>query len=221
LNPTSVVVVDDHQLVADGIAAALNAQDDITVLCIAGTCAAAIEAVSTHRPDVLLLDHNLPDGSGADIIGQVLAVKPELKVVLVTADESDDVLIRAVINGAAGVIPKGNSAATLVAAVRAVARDETIITPDALRKILPRIGKKSFRPGDDLTPRELEVLRLLVTGASTVSITAQLVVSMATTRNHIQSIMNKLGAHSRLEAVAIAVREDILSAAHSRARESR
>jgi len=213
-----VIVIDDHQLVADGIAAALNTEDDITVLCTAGTCRAAVEAVSNRPPDVLLLDQNLPDGSGTDILGEVLAISPSMKVVLVTADDTDDVLIKAVINGAAGVIPKGNSAAALVTAVRAVAHDEAIITPDALRRMMPRIGRATIRPGDSITPRELEVLQLLMTGASTASITAELVVSSATTRNHIQSIMNKLGAHSRLEAVAIAIREEILSTPRPQAR---
>lgn len=187
----------------------------MTVLSIAGTCRAAIDAVSAQHPDVLLLDQNLPDGLGVDLVAEILNLSPATKVVLVTGDDSDDVLIRAVIRGAAGVIPKGNSAAALVTAVRAVAHDEAIITPDALRRMMPQIGRTRRKLGDDLTPRELEVLRLLATGASTASITADLVVSPATTRNHIQSIMNKLGAHSRLEAVAIAVREDILPSQRS------
>lgn len=185
------------------------------MLSIAGTCRAAIDAVSAQHPDVLLLDQNLPDGLGVDLVAEILNLSPATKVVLVTGDDSDDVLIRAVIRGAAGVIPKGNSAAALVTAVRAVAHDEAIITPDALRRMMPQIGRTRRKLGDDLTPRELEVLRLLATGASTASITADLVVSPATTRNHIQSIMNKLGAHSRLEAVAIAVREDILPSQRS------
>jgi DNA-binding NarL/FixJ family response regulator len=117
------------------------------------------------------------------------------------------------------VFPKGNPTVALVTAVRAVAHDEAIITPDELRRILPRLGRKGVRPGDQITPRELEVLRLLVAGVSTASITAELVVSPATTRNHIQSIMSKLGAHSRLEAVAIAVREKILATPRPNSRE--
>jgi DNA-binding NarL/FixJ family response regulator len=215
----TVVVVDDHRLVADGIAAALNIEEDITVLQIAETCGTAIDAVSTYKPDVLLLDQSLPDGLGTDIVQEVLALSPATKVLMVTADESDDVLIRAVVCGAGGVFPKGNPTVALVTAVRAVAHDEAIITPDELRRILPRLGRNGVRPGDQITPRELEVLRLLVTGASTASITAELVVSPATTRNHIQSIMSKLGAHSRLEAVAIAVREKILATPRPNSRE--
>jgi two-component system, NarL family, nitrate/nitrite response regulator NarL len=207
----SVVIVDDHLMVADSLAATLDAQDDIKVAAVADSCASGLAAVARHRPDVLLLDQRLPDGLGTDSLAAMLQANPPMKVLLVTGGDSDDVLARAIMAGAAGVIPKGKRAANLVAAVRAVANDEAVITPDALRRLMPRLTRGASGPGDDLTAREREVLQLLVAGTSTSALAGKLFVAPATARNHIQSIMNKLGAHSRLEAVAIALRENILA----------
>ncbi|MEP6561688.1 MAG: response regulator transcription factor [Nakamurella sp.] len=207
----SVVIVDDHLMVADSLAATLGAHDDITVLAVADSCASGLAAVARHRPDVLLLDQRLPDGLGTDNLAAMLEVSPTMKVLLVTGGDADEVLARAIMAGAAGVIPKGKRAANLVAAVRAVANDEAVITPDALRRLMPRLARGTSGPGDDLTAREREVLQLLVAGTGTSALAGKLFVAPATARNHIQSIMNKLGAHSRLEAVAIALRENILA----------
>lgn len=209
--PITVVIVDDHLMLADSLAETLSANADMTVLAIAGTCATGLQAVIRHRPDVLLLDQRLPDGLGTDSIAGMLDACPRMKVLLITAGDSDEVLARAVMAGAAGVIPKGKRAIALVNAVRAVAHNEAVITPDAMRRLMPRLVHSAAGPGADLTSREREVLQLLVEGKSTAALAAELVVAPATARNHIQSIMNKLGAHSRLEAVAIAMREDILA----------
>lgn len=200
----TVVIVDDHLLVADSMAAALGASGDITVVDIAGNCAAGIAAVARHQPVVLLLDQRLPDGLGTSVLPQMLSVSPRTKVLLVTAIDSDEVLTNAIEGGAVGVITKGKRAANLVTAVRAAANDEPVITPDVLRRLMPRVGQRGRRPDDGLTGREREVLRLLIAGKSTAELAGTLFVAPATARNHIQSIMNKLGAHSRLEAVAIA-----------------
>ena len=126
-------------MVADSLATILSANEDMTVLAIAGTCASGLEAVTRYRPDVLLLDQRLPDGLGTDNLAAMLEVCPRMKVLLVTAGDTDDVLALAVLAGAAGVIPKGKRAATLVNAVRAVAHNEAVITPDALRRLIMRV----------------------------------------------------------------------------------
>jgi DNA-binding NarL/FixJ family response regulator len=210
-SPVRVVIVDDHLLVADSIAAALDAQDDLTVVEVATTCADGLAAVGRHNPDVLLLDQRLPDGLGTDVLPSLLDRCPSMKVLLVTASDSDDVLTRAIEAGAAGFIPKGERAANLVRAVRAAADDEAVITMETMRRVMGRMGRRGQRTGDDLTAREREVLQLLVDGKSTSGLADSLVVSQATARNHVQSIMRKLGAHSRLEAVAIATRQNILA----------
>ncbi len=209
--PITVVIVDDHLMVADSLATILSANEDMTVLAIAATCASGLEAVARYRPDVLLLDQRLPDGLGTDILEAMLVECPRMKVLLVTAGDTDDVLARAIMAGASGVIPKGKRASTLINAVRAVAHNEAVITPDALRRLMPQLAKTNSGIGTDLTAREREVLRLLVAGKSTAALAGELFVAPATARNHIQSIMNKLGAHSRLEAVAIALRENVVA----------
>ena len=102
------MIVDDHLLVADSIAAALNATEDIVVVDIAGNCADGLTVVARHRPDILLLDQRLPDGLGTSVLPKMLAVSPQTKVLLVTAADSDEVLTRAIEAGAAGVITKGS-----------------------------------------------------------------------------------------------------------------
>jgi len=209
----TVLIVDDHWMVAEGLAAALNSYPDIAVLGIEGTCAAGLLAATRLQPDIVLLEQRLPDGSGTDVLASFVAERPSVKVLMVTIDDSDAVLAQAVRAGAAGVISKTNRVAVLVAAIRAAARNEPVITPEALRRLLPLLTGASWRLGADLTEREREVLRMLVSGRSTSALAAGLFVAPATARNHIQSIMTKLGAHSRLEAVSIALRERILSPA--------
>ena len=158
----------------------------------------------------MLLDQRMPDGFGTDIVGKVLESSPKTKVLLVTAETGDDVLTKAIRAGASAVIPKGKQAAVVISSVRAAANDEALITPEVLRRLVPRLTG-DHESGAGITSRELEVLRLLARGKSTSAISGGLHVAPATTRNHIQSIMIKLGAHTRLEAVAIARQTNILS----------
>ena len=148
-----MVIVDDHLMVADSLATILSANEDMTVLAIAGTCASGLEAVARYQPDVLLLDQRLPDGLGTDSLEAMLAECPRMKVLLVTAGDTDDVLARAILAGAAGVIPKGKRAITLINAVRAVAHNEAVITPDALRRLdaPSRAGRQWHRRRPDGT----------------------------------------------------------------------
>ena len=207
--PTTVVIVDDHVMVAESLATTLSSYQDIVVVAIAATGAAGLGAIAMHRPDVVLLDQRLPEGLGTDLLPTIFKISPNLKVLLVTGGDSDEDLVRAITGGAMGLIPKGSRAITLVNAVRAAANDEAVITPDAMRRLMQRLTNRNAK-GADLTNREREVLKLLTTGQGTDDIAAGLCISPATARNHIQSIMIKLSAHSRLEAVAIATRDNVL-----------
>ncbi|WP_188940333.1 response regulator [Nakamurella endophytica] len=206
----TVVIVDDHRLVADAVAVTLQTSGDIAVVATAASRREAVEAVTAHHPDVVLLDQRLPDGRGTDAIGQLLAAAPRTRVLVMSGLDEDDVLLQAIEAGATGFVPKGRPATALVQAVRAAARGEAVISPDDLRRLVPRAQRDEVPPGRTLTPREREVLQLLASGMGTAELARTLVVSQATARNHIQSVLTKLGAHSRLEAVAIADRADLL-----------
>jgi two-component system response regulator DevR len=206
--PISVLVVDDHLLVADSVAAVLTATAGICVAAVTGTCAEALEAVSRLHPDVVLLDQRLPDGLGTDLLPELLAASPTTKVVLVTAESSDATLFSAVERGCAGFVRKGARVAELVRTIQGVARNQNMIGSEDLLRLLPRL-RGGHQVGDDLTPREATILQLLVNGASTDAIAEELVIALATARNHVQSVLTKLSAHSRVEAVSIALRERI------------
>jgi two-component system, NarL family, nitrate/nitrite response regulator NarL len=205
----SVYIADDHLLLADSLAAAIDAEHGMKVVGIAGTCAETLEAMSRHPPDVLLLDQRLPDGLGTDLLPQLFTVAPEIKVILVTGEASDAVLVAAIQGGCAGFFRKGARAAELMEAIRGAVENELMIDAGELRRLLPRL-RSSGRLGDDLTERERSVLRLLAGGTSTTDIAQELFIAPATARNHVQSVISKLGAHSRLEAVSIALREHII-----------
>lgn len=162
--PITVVIVDDHLLVADSIDAALGATTGIAVLDIVGSCQSGLASVARHRPDVLLLDQLLPDGLGTSILPAVLASSSQTKVLLETAVDSDEVSTRAIQAGASGVISKGDRTARLIKAVRAAANDEPVITPEALHRLMPHLARRGFRLGDDLTSRKREVLKKLYAG---------------------------------------------------------
>ncbi len=200
-------------MVAESFARTLSAEVDLTVVAVAASAADGLAAVERLQPDVLLLEQRLPDGLGTDHLAAMVAGCPQLKVLMVTADRGEELVAWAVRAGAVGVIRKTGRVSTLVDAVRAAARGESVLSRDDLRNLVPRQGSNWTKLGHDLTAREREVLSLLAAGRSTSKVAAALCVAPATARNHIQAIMTKLGAHSRLEAVSIALRENILEAA--------
>ncbi len=138
------------------------------------------------------------------------AVHPSIGVVVLTASAADHVLLAAIDAGASGFLSKTRSLAEVTAAVRAAAAGESVISPELLARLLPRFGRVKVRSADELTDREREVLALVAEGLSNAAIAERLVVSVHTVRNHIASLSAKLGAHSKLEALSIAVRQGLL-----------
>lgn len=206
----AVAVVDDHRMVVEGLVTMLSAEPDIEVIGTASTAHDALVLVRARRPDVVLMDHRLPDGDGLDVAEQLHHDVPESKVVMLTASDDEGVLLRAIEVGCAGYVTKGTNVQQLVDAVRAAAAGEALVSGDMLARLLPRLRPTARRVGADLTPREVEVLELLAAAAPTAEVASALGISIATTRNHVQRILQKLGAHSKIEAVSIAVREGIV-----------
>lgn len=210
--PIRVYVVDDHQLFASSLASALGAEPDMVVVGTSHDLAGAERSIAAARPDVVLLDHRLPDGDGVTAIGR-LTRHHRAPVVMLTASTAENVLIAAIEAGAAGFISKSRSLTDLTTAVRAAAAGEAVISPELLARLLPRLGGNGT-PTEraKLTQREIEVLELVALGLSNAAIADELVVSVHTVRNHVANLSAKLSAHSKLEAVAIGLREGIIAA---------
>jgi DNA-binding NarL/FixJ family response regulator len=209
--PIRVVVVDDHAMFAESVARALELADDIEVAAVARTCAEGVVAAATHAPNVAVVDYQLPDGDGVGLATRIRDVSPDTQVLLLTGLADSKVMVAAVEAGCAGFLTKDEAVGELVRAVRKVHAGEPHIPPAMLAELLPRLRPTFRRVGSQLTAREREVLQLLADGRSNETIAGQLVLSRHTVRNHVQSVLTKLDAHSKLEAVAIAVREGLVN----------
>lgn len=206
-----VLLVDDHEIVTSSLVWALNSQPDLAVAGVARTIAEARRMLPAAKPDVVLMDHLLPDGDGVAVIPELREIHPAQFVVL-TASSVDQVLVAAIEAGATGFVSKTRSLDELTAAIRAAAAGEAVISADLLARLLPRLrrpgGAAPHRP--ELTRRETQVLELLATGKPNAAIAEELVVSVHTVRNHVANLCAKLGAHSKLEAVSIGLREGLI-----------
>ena len=205
-----VLFVEDHQLLADALAALLGREADIEVVGVARTVAEA-KVMSKERLDVVLMDYHLPDGTGAEATRAIKARWPGARVVMVTALTDDETVLESIQAGADGYLTKDRAAEDVVNAVRAAHAGETLLPRSVIVEIARRVAAARER-GDErrivepLTPRELEVLRALTEGLSTPEICDKLFIAPNTLRTHVQNIMGKLRVHSKLEAVAFALR---------------
>lgn len=205
-----ILVVDDHVMFATSLALALDQEPGLSVLGTASTLAEARRWVATSPPDVLLIDHRLPDGYGVQALPELKRLAPQMRVVLMSAAVDDAALVHAIESGAAGFLSKSASIDELVQAIRAAAAGEVLVSPALLARLLPRLSRDRLGVGTELTPREVEVLEVLSGGLSNADIAAELGISVNTVRNHVQNILSKLSVHSKLEALAVAVREGII-----------
>lgn len=208
--PIRVLIVDDHEVLASSLAVVLDAENDLTTAGTASTLAEARQMIPALQPDVLLLDHRLPDGDGVGAIRELRGLRAGMEVVVLTASAADHVLVEAIEAGASGFLSKTRGIEEVTAAVRAAAVGESVISPEMLNRLLTRFQRGREHRGAELTDREREVLSLVAEGLSNAAIAERLVVSIHTVRNHIASLSAKLGAHSKLEALAIAVRRGLL-----------
>jgi DNA-binding NarL/FixJ family response regulator len=205
-----VLFVEDHQLLADALSALLGREPDIEVVGVAGTVADA-KAMARERLDVVLMDYHLPDGTGAEATRAIKARWPAVRVVMLTAISDDETVLESIQAGADGYMTKDRAAEDVVQAVRAAHAGEILLPRSVIVEIARRVAVARDR-GDErkmmepLTPRELEVLRALTEGLSTPDICERLFIAPNTLRTHVQNIMGKLRVHSKLEAVAFALR---------------
>ncbi|TDD82795.1 response regulator transcription factor [Actinomadura darangshiensis] len=205
-----VLIVDDHALFAEALAARLGREPDLVILPIAADGRRALALTATERPRVLVLDLTLGAESGLDVLDRVRERHPDVRVVVLTAMTELDVLVQAVRRGAVGWLGKTESADLVARVIRSAARQGGWIPPDVLGEVLRRLTQDAGGPSGDLlaglTPREREVLQCMVDGLNRAEIAERLGLSANTVRTHTQNLLAKLDMHSALEAITLAMR---------------
>lgn len=209
-----VLLVDEHRLRAEGVAPSLSAAPEVTVTAIAADGSEALQAMRRHDVDVVLLGYRLPDQSGAEVARMVRALWPATRIIMVTANDDGSVAAAAIAAGCHGLVPEDRDGEALLQAVRSVHEGLPVFDATTVVKAIPYLRRRGADPARrwHLTARESEVLVELAAGLPTAEIARVLQISPVTVRNHIQRILAKLDAHSRLEAVSIGVRAGLLPA---------
>jgi DNA-binding NarL/FixJ family response regulator len=210
-----ILLVDDHILFLEGLTNLINSQPDMAVIGGAASVRDAVEKARLLKPDLVLMDFALPDGTGLDAAREILAEQPSVMIVFLTVHEEDDRLFEAIRFGAQGYLIKNIPASQLLAYLRGLERGEPAISPRLTAHILHEFSHTSSRkepPPEgvaQLTARQREVLRELRQGASNRQIAIRLVLSEQTVKNHISRILDQLNLNSRHEAAEIARRYDL------------
>jgi DNA-binding NarL/FixJ family response regulator len=207
-----VLVVDDHDLFRAGLASILASHDAIDVVAQASGGRAGVRLAGELRPNVVLMDMQMPDLDGPAATQQILAHNPDVRVLALTVVSDEANVAAAVIAGACGYLLKDSPIDDVVDAVRAAARGITWLSPRAADALLDRIRRDYVEPGDvsgaepGLSPRELEVLQLVARGLDNTEIATALSISPRTAKNHVSSILSKLEVPNRIQAATYAVR---------------
>jgi DNA-binding NarL/FixJ family response regulator len=207
-DPIRVLIVEDHRVVAEGLASLLGCYPDLAVVAIATSVAEVNLAMGNVCPDVAMVDFHLPDGTGADAADQIRARCKEVAVVFLSADDSDERLLEAIEAGASSYQLKSAGGEQIIESIRAAAAGEAVIPAGAIatalaeRRRITRERSMQEQVLASLTPRETEILALLIGGADNRTVAGRLHISYATVRTHVRSILGKLGARSQLDAVA-------------------
>jgi len=207
-----VLIADDHMVVREGLRAILEAAPDLLPVGEATDGAEAVRLVGEKTPDVVLMDLRMPGMDGIEAIRQISAQYPEVQVVILTTYDEDDYIVRGLRAGARGYLLKDSGRKVLFEAIRAAARGESLLPPEVVAKVVANL-QSPHQPveAEALSKRENQVLAQLVRGAPNKEIALELSISERTVKAHVTSIFNKLGASSRAEAVAIALRTGLLS----------
>jgi DNA-binding NarL/FixJ family response regulator len=203
-----VLLVDDHDLIRQGLRRAFEATDDLTVVGEAASLGEGLALERAHTPDVVVVDVNLGDGSGIDLVKQVRSRRPEAGLVVLTMYDGDEHVFAALEAGASSFVLKGAPSEEVVSAARQAASSPSAFTAQDLAGAMRR---RMATPTVRLTPREEELLQLLGGGSSIAQIAAQLFISQSTAKTHLSKLYDKLGAANRAQAVMAAVRLGLLS----------
>jgi NarL family two-component system response regulator LiaR len=211
----SLLICDDHKILTDALATVVRLDDGLDLVAPpVHTAEEAIELATQHLPDVVLMDIVFKGGGmgGIEATRKIKEASPATKVVVMTAHDEDRLLVEAVEAGASGFLSKDEAAEEVLAAAKAAAEGEVLIDPGTLTRLLAQVAREREEQRDamkllnDLTDRENEILRLLAEGKRNDDIAKQLFISPQTVQTHVRNILGKLRVHSKLEAVAFAVK---------------
>jgi two-component system, NarL family, response regulator DevR len=209
-HPFRLLVVDDHEVVRQGLVALLDRRDEFQVVAEAGTVAEAIEAARRVRPDIVIMDVRLPDGSGVEACREIRAEFPATRVIILTSYPDEDAVLSAIVAGASGYLLKQIRARDLVSALQAVGRGESLLDPAVTEKVLERVRRIATGAYTDelaqLTNQEQKILALVAEGKTNKEIAAEVFLSDKTVKNYVSSILSKLNLERRAQAAAFVAR---------------
>jgi two-component system response regulator NreC len=217
MRPMRILLVDDHALVREGLVSLIAPQPDMQVVGQAGSLREALALAARLRPDLVLMDFTLPDGTGADATRAILATLPGIKIVFLTVHDDDERLFAAIAAGAVGYLLKSVRAADLLDLLRGVMRGEVALSPAIGQRILDEVARRPVAPvtvtpaAEELTKREEEIVRLIVQGHTNRQIADALHLSVRTVEYRRASVMSKLGLNSRAELVRYAAKHGLLA----------
>ena len=208
--PLRVMLVDDHEIVRDGIRAMLSAQEDIVVTSEAGSVIEAVDEADRTRPDVIVMDVRLSDGSGIEATREIRAKHPETRVLMLTSFADDEALFASIMAGASGYVLKQVKSGDLLRAIRAVGKGDSLLDPAVTSAVLDRLRKGKHLLRDEklarLSPQEERILVLVADGRTNKEIGDELHLAEKTVKNYVSSILSKLEVARRAEAAAYLAR---------------
>ncbi len=199
-----VLIADDHAVVREGLVAMIGRQADMHVVAEASDGAEAVRLWREHRPDVCLVDLRMPGLDGVGVIGQVRALDPKARILILTTFDGDEDIYRGMRAGAKAYLLKDAPREQLLDCIRAVHAGNTYVPPNVAAKLAAQVS------GERLTDRELEILTLMAAGHSNKAIARELDIMEGTVKTHVKSVLFKLGATSRTEAAAVAARRGLI-----------
>ena len=200
-----ILTADDHPLLREGIATLVNAEADMKLVAEASSGREAVQKFQLHRPDVTLMDLQMPDMNGTEAIAEIRSEFPDARIIVFTTYTGDAQVLKALKAGARGYLLKSDVHLELLEMIRSVNAGHKRIPPQIAAELAEHAGD------DPLSPREIDVLRLIATGNSNKLIADQLSISEATAKSHVANILSKLGANDRAHALAIAMKRGIIS----------
>jgi DNA-binding NarL/FixJ family response regulator len=208
--PLRLLVVDDHEVVRQGLVALLDRREGFAVVAEAGTVAEAVAQAHRFEPDIVIMDVRLPDGSGVEACREIRAERPTTKVVMLTSYPDEEAVLSAIVAGASGYLLKQIRARDLVSALEAVGRGESLLDPAVTEKVLERVRRIATGAATDelasLTPQEQKILLLVAEGKTNKEIAADVFLSDKTVKNYVSSILSKLNLERRAQAAAYMAR---------------